>query len=70
LIGEADLAVRDRAAARVSLRNALSKDPGNWQLWFDLSAAENGTAAAHALAMASRLNPLSPEIAQVRGLKG
>jgi O-antigen ligase len=70
LIGEADLAVRDRPGARVALRKAISRDPGNWHLWFDLSAAEHGRAAAQALATASRLNPLSPEIAQTRALKG
>jgi hypothetical protein len=65
LLGEAELAQRDRAAARAVLRKAIAKDPQNWQLWFDLAAATDGAASKAALARASRLNPLSPEIAQL-----
>ena len=66
LLGEADLALRNLPAARRALETAIDKEPKNWQLWFDLSAAEKGPAAANALHRAAELNPLSPEIAQIR----
>jgi hypothetical protein len=65
LIGEADLARRRGVAARQALRKGLTREPGNWQLWFDLSAAETGRAAQEALNQARKLNPLSPEIEQL-----
>jgi tetratricopeptide (TPR) repeat protein len=68
LLGEAELAQRQRSAAAADLRRALAKDSRNWQLWFDLAAAERGPAAKRALARAARLNPLSPEIATFRDL--
>jgi tetratricopeptide (TPR) repeat protein len=70
MIGEADLALRNLPGAEKALQKAISKDPKNWQLWFDLCAARSGPAAKRALARAAELNPLSPEIAQLRGLKG
>jgi O-Antigen ligase len=66
LLGEAQLATRNLPAARHALRAALVRDGLNWQLWFDLSAAERGIPAARSLSRASRLNPLSPEVAQDR----
>jgi len=65
LLGEAELAQRHRAAARAALRKAIAKDRQSWQLWFDLAAATDGAASKAALARASRLNPLSSEIAQL-----
>ena len=65
LLGEAELAQRDRVAARAPLRQAVAKDRQSWQLWFDLAVATNGATSQAALARASRLNPLSPEIAQL-----
>ena len=65
LLGEAELAQRNRAAARVALRKAIAKDRQSWQLWFDLAAATDGAASKAALARASQLNPLSTEIAQL-----
>ena len=43
-----------------------TKDPKSWQLWFDLSAASTGKPAERALARSAELNPLSPEIDQLR----
>jgi hypothetical protein len=54
------------AAARVSYRKAIAKDPHDWSLWYELAGASGGAARERALAQASRLNPLSPEIAEVR----
>jgi len=65
-LGEAQLAEGDVAGARGSFRTAIGKDPGNWELWLDLARASTGAAGEHALAQASALNPLSPEIAELR----
>ena len=66
ILGEAELALGEKAQARRALLVARSKDPQSWQIWFDLSAADRGAASARALARARRLNPLSPEIAQIQ----
>jgi tetratricopeptide (TPR) repeat protein len=68
LLGEAQLAQRQPAAAQRSLRRAAKKDPQNWSVWLELATAETGAARRQALAEAKRLNPRSPEIAQF--LKG
>jgi Flp pilus assembly protein TadD len=66
-LGEAQLAVHDRAAARRSLRKAIAKDRNDWIPRLDLAAASSGDAQLTALVEASRLNPLSPEIAPILG---
>jgi hypothetical protein len=50
----------------VSYRKAIANDPRDWSLWFELAGASGGVARERALAEASRLNPLSPEITGVR----
>jgi hypothetical protein len=65
-LGEAQTLGGELAAARASYRQAIAKDPRNWSLWFELAGASSGAARERALAVASRLNPLSPEIADVR----
>ena len=64
LLGEAQTTLGQSAAARASLRKAISKDPNNWLLWYDLAGASDGAARRVALGHAKRLNPLSPEIAE------
>lgn len=65
-LGEAQLGAGDSASARISFRDAIAKSPGDWSLWFDLARASTGAAQAQALAHAQRLNPLSPEIRELR----
>jgi O-Antigen ligase len=65
-LGEAQTLSGHLAAARASYRKAIAKDPRNWSLWFELAGASGGVARERALVEASRLNPLSPEIADVR----
>jgi hypothetical protein len=55
---------RDSERARGYLRKAISLDPNDWQLWYDLALASRGAAQKQALLRALRLNPLSPEIRQ------
>jgi tetratricopeptide (TPR) repeat protein len=61
-LGEAQLASGDNAAARSSFRDAIEKEPSNWQLWFDLAQASSGVEQRRAVAEAKRLNPRSPEL--------
>jgi hypothetical protein len=65
LLGEAQLAQGQIAAARKSFRTAVAKDPGDWELWLDLGIAGAGAEQRRALATAIRLNPRDPSI---RGL--
>ena len=44
----------------------IAKDERDWELWLDLARASEGPALERALAEATRLNPLSPEVAQLR----
>lgn len=66
LVGEAQLARGKLADARESFRTAIGKDERDWSLWLDLARASGGRAQLAALDQASRLNPLSPEVAQFR----
>lgn len=68
-LGEAQANLGDYAAARASFRTAIAKDPRDWTLWWELGVASLGSERTHALAVASRLNPLSPEIADLRSQK-
>jgi Flp pilus assembly protein TadD len=66
-LGEAQLAAGDLGGARRSFDHGVKLDRTDWSLWYDLAEASTGPARAAALAQASRLNPLSPEIAALRG---
>jgi O-antigen ligase len=65
-LGEAQLGRGEPAAARESFRRAIAEEPADWFLWFRLAEASSGAQRERALAEASRLNPLSPEIAEFR----
>jgi Flp pilus assembly protein TadD len=66
LLGEAQLGLGERRAAVASFHRAIAKSPQDWNLWFDLARATLGRDQRTALAEAARLNPLSPEVAQLR----
>jgi O-Antigen ligase len=63
LLGEAQAAMGNKAAARKSFGEALAKNRQDWSIWLDLAVASKGVARRQAFAAATRLNPLSPEIA-------
>jgi hypothetical protein len=65
-LGEAQAVAGNLVAARESFRKAIAKDRRDWTLWFELAEASVGAQRQRALAEASRLNPLSPEIAAAR----
>jgi hypothetical protein len=65
-MGDAELALGWSSRARASYSSAIEKAPRDWSLWFNLARASEGLERRRALARASELNPLSPEIAQFR----
>ena len=62
LLGEAQLAERHDAAARVSLEEAARRAPDEWRTWFDLAIVSTGPRKKAAITRARELNPLSHEI--------
>jgi hypothetical protein len=66
-LGEARLALGERDEARAAFRDAAAKEPNDWYAWYELALASDGSERASALDRASRLNPLSPEVAGLRG---
>ena len=66
LRGEAELALGDAAAARRSLARALDRNPESWSVWFDLAVASTARERELALERAAALNPLSPEVDELR----
>ena len=65
-LGEAQLAQGNTKAAQASFHKAIRTDSSDWNLWLDLARASAGKAQASALAEAAKLNPLSPEIKELR----
>ena len=70
IAGEAQLAQGDLAAAQSTFREAIEKDPSDWELWMDLALASKGDERREAAARAVRLNPLGRELAGLRQLLG
>jgi hypothetical protein len=66
LKGEAELELGDQNAARRSLERGLRRNPDSWSAWFDLAVASRGRERGRALDRATALNPLSPEVEQLR----
>jgi O-Antigen ligase len=66
LLGEAQLARGDVAGARESFLEGLERDEDEWELWLDLALAVDGRERSSALDRAAELNPLAPEIAELR----
>jgi len=62
LLGEAQLAERHDAAARISLERAIRRAPEEWRPWFDLAIVTDGPRREEAVTRARDLNPLSDEI--------
>jgi O-antigen ligase len=64
-LGDGRLLLGQKRSGLAALRAAVAKDPGDWQIWFDIAAATDGSAHRTALSRAKALNPYSPEIADV-----
>jgi O-antigen ligase len=65
-LGEAQLGLGRDADAEASFRRAIAKSPQDWSLWFDLARASSGRAQAEAVRRAAGLDPLAPELAELR----
>jgi Flp pilus assembly protein TadD len=68
LLGEGQLSAGRTSDARMSLREAIEQDPEQWSAWYDLAVVSLGRAREAALARAERLNPLGPEVVELRQL--
>jgi hypothetical protein len=66
LLGEAELAGRQDAMAVDHLRASLRRDSESWRAWYDLAVVAVGRSQNQALRRATALNPLGPEIAELR----
>jgi O-antigen ligase len=64
--GEAQLARGEVGRARESFREGIERDDGDWELWLELALASEGAEREGALTRAAELNPLAPEVEQVR----
>jgi hypothetical protein len=69
LLGEAQLARRRDAEARANLRRAARRNPDSWSIWYDLAVVTRGAEHARAVARVRRLNPLAPELADLRDVR-
>jgi O-antigen ligase len=65
--GDAALLTGSFAQARRLYRQAIAKDDGDWELWLGLALASKGAERRQALTRAAALNPLAPQIRQLRG---
>ncbi|MBA2384604.1 MAG: O-antigen ligase family protein [Actinobacteria bacterium] len=66
---EADIALErgNFATARDVYREAIAKDPSNWELWFGVALSSKGAERRAALDRARALNPLATPISQLLG---
>jgi O-Antigen ligase/Tetratricopeptide repeat len=65
-LGEAHLGQGAFAEAESDFREAIEREPRDFDLWLDLARATDGSERAAALARARELNPFSPEIEEFR----
>ena len=65
-LGEAHLGQGDFAAAEHDFREAIEREPRDFELWLDVARSTDGAGRAAALRRATQLNPLSPEIEEFR----
>ncbi len=67
LLGDATFGQGDFTAAAADYRHAISLDPRNWELWFDLGYATSGKQSRAAFAHAKALDPRNLDIPEERG---
>ena len=65
-LGEAHLGQGEFAAAEHDFREAINREPRDFELWLDLARATDGAERARAVARAHALNPYSPEVEEFR----
>jgi O-antigen ligase len=65
-LGEAHLGEGEFAAAEHDFREAIDREPRDFELWLDLARATDGAERARAVARAHALNPYSPEVEEFR----
>lgn len=65
-LGDAQLGLGHQSDAAASLRKATRMSPNDWSIWYDLAVASTGAERRRAFLRAQALNPLSPNIAELR----
>jgi Flp pilus assembly protein TadD len=65
-LGEAHIGQGAFAEAESDFREAIEREPGDFELWLGLARSTDGAESAAALRRALELNPLSPEIEEFR----
>jgi hypothetical protein len=69
-VGHAQLARQRIPEAQAALRSAIAKDTQDWELWANLARTSTGRMRTRAAMRAIALNPLAPELADLRRLVG
>jgi len=64
-LGELELAEGSLAQARMHFLRGIARNERDWELWLNLALASDGPEQLRALTVASRLNPRSPQIAEI-----
>jgi O-antigen ligase len=67
LLGDANFGQGDFPAAAREYRQAISLDPRDWVLWFDLGYATSGRESTAAFVRAAALDPRNPDIPKEPG---
>lgn len=67
LLGETELQSGQVGDAKTSFLRGLGKDRRDWELWLDLALVTRGQERQAALEHVAALNPLSPELRDLRG---
>jgi O-Antigen ligase len=62
LLGRAQAAGGDRAAARATFERVVAREPDHWRAWLELAAVSSGPTREAALRQARALNPLESHI--------
>jgi hypothetical protein len=65
-LGEAHLGQGALGQAESDFRQAIEREPRDFELWVDLARATEGAERTAALARAEALNPFSPEVEELR----
>ncbi len=65
-LGESRVLIGQKRSGLAALRQSATKDPGDWQTWYDIAVVTSGVDSRAALVRARALNPHAPELADLR----
>jgi hypothetical protein len=64
-LGESRVLVGEKRSGLAALQKSATKDPGDWQTWYDIAVVASGAESRVALVRARALNPHAPELADL-----